>query len=169
MEEIKSKSELVQMVKSKRRELENLIESIPPSRLTETGVENDWSVKDIMAHISRWEHMMCEWIKDLQAGIIPDRPPPGQPWENLDQINASIFEENKQKPFSRVQAEFQSSYKSTLELIEITPERDLFEPGVFEWTKNNPLWYFIGGNTFWHYEEHIPSIRHRIEKWINSE
>lgn len=166
MEKINSKSELTQKIKSKRRELEEIIDSIPTSRLTDPGVENHWSAKDIMAHISRWERMMGEWIKDLQAGKTPDRPPPGEPWKDLDQINAAIFETNKDKPLTEVQTEFQSSYSDTLKLIEIISERDLLEPGRFDWTKNDPVWYLVGANTFWHYEEHIPSIKSWIENQI---
>ena len=120
-----------------------------------------------MAHISKWERMMCEWVADLQAGRIPDRPPPGEPWEDLDQFNADIFEENRDKPISNVKAEFESSYSDTLELVENSREKDLMEPGRFEWAKKNPLWYLVGANTFWHYEEHIPSIRGWMENQNN--
>ena len=166
MEKIKSKNELIQRIKTSRRELEEIIDSIPPNRLADPGVENNWSIKDVLAHISKWERMMCEWIRDLQGGITPDRPPPGEPWEDLDQINAAIYEKNRNVALSRVQAEFQSSHSGTLELVESTPEKDLLEPGRFEWTKNNPVWYLVGGNTFWHYEEHITSIRGWIENQV---
>jgi hypothetical protein len=115
-----------------------------------------------MAHISKWERMMCEWVMDLQAGKTPDRPPPGEPWEDLDQINMAIYLENQDKPLPRVQAEFHSSHKNTLELIESSPEQDFLEPGRFDWTKNDPVWYLVGANTFWHYDEHIPSINNWI-------
>lgn len=162
-ENIKSKSELIQKIKSRRRELEKIVNSVPGDRISEPGVENGWSVKDIIAHISKWERMMCEWVADLQAGRIPDRPPPGEPWEDLDQFNAAIFEENRDKTISSVRSEFESSYNDTLELVENSWERDLIEPGRFGWAKNNPLWYLVGANTFWHYEEHIPSIRGWME------
>ncbi len=163
VEKINTKSELLEKVKAKRLELEEVIKSIPSSRLAEPGVENNWSVKDILAHISRWEQMMCEWIRDLQAGITPNRPPPGTPWEDLDQINAGIFEENRHKSLSSVQAEFDSSYTDTLRFVESIPEEDLFEPGRFEWTNGNPVWYLVGANTFWHYDDHISSLRN----WAN--
>lgn len=38
-------------------------------------------------------------------------------------------------------------------------DADLFEKQRFAWMKGNALWQLIAGDTYEHYDEHLPSIR----------
>lgn len=164
MEEQMTKIKLLEKIRSSRQELEDCLDQIPRESMTIPGAENDWSVKDILAHITAWEGNMRLWIQQLTEGETPDRPAPGQPWKDLDQINKDIFERNRNKSLDVVQAEFERSYRDTITLVASTSEKDLVDIGRFEWTGSAPAWYLVGGNTFWHYEEHLPSLKN----WIDS-
>jgi hypothetical protein len=158
MEDQMTKRKLLELIKSERKKLEDCLAQISAEDRIIPGDENGWSVKDVMAHISAWEGKMRRWVEQIAAGDTPDRPPPGEPWPDLDQLNQHIYDENKGKSLAVVEAEFNNSYQETLRLVSSMPEADLIDPQRYEWTVNDPLYYLVGGNTFWHYEEHLISI-----------
>src|SRR5690242_5159711 len=77
------------------------------------GPQADWSVKDLIAHISFWERLMIDTIQKLTHGENP------QPLEDADTINPGVFRENMHRALEEVLAEFSGQ----LELIEaaLTP------------------------------------------------
>ena len=90
MEDQMTKRKLLELIKNERTKLEDRLDQISPEDKVTPGVENGWSVKDIMAHICVWEGKMRLWLEQILAGGIPDRPPPGEPWPDLDQLNHQI-------------------------------------------------------------------------------
>ncbi len=58
-----------------------------------------------------------------------------------------------------VLAEFDALEAQIVAAITAVSEADLFTLGRFPWQPaENPLWYMVGGNTFWHYSKHTPPI-----------
>jgi len=165
MEDQMTKNKLLDLIVSERKKLEDCLAQITAENKTLPGVENDWSVKDVMAHISAWEGKMRLWVEQIAAGVTPDRPPPGEPWPDLDQLNQRIYDDNRDKPLAAVETEFISSYQETLDLVSSMPEEDLIDPQRNEWSGSDPLYFLVGGNTFWHYEEHLASIN----EWIKNQ
>ena len=104
-------------------------------------------------------------LEECAAGKVPQRPAPGLTWDDLDKVNLQIYEQNKDKPLDEVLSEFHDSYQESLEIVKAFPEDDLIDPDRFDWREGDPLWHMVGGNTFWHYEEHEISIR----KWIKEQ
>ena len=54
-------------------------------RLTEAGVTGDWSVKDILAHVTTWE---AEALKHLPLILAGGRPPRYVRYGGIDAFNA---------------------------------------------------------------------------------
>ena len=46
---------------------------VPDARLVEPGVVDDWSVKDILAHVTTWEEEALEHLPLIIAGGTPPR------------------------------------------------------------------------------------------------
>lgn len=82
----------------------------------------------------------------------------------VDERNAIIFRENRDRPLELVIAESRQVYDRLLLVIKLVPEDDLISPHRFEryivpfWDRDQPLWKCIAGDSFEHYAEHIPSI-----------
>ena len=165
MEEQMTKVKLIELIEIQRRSLDQALTRLEESQMTIPGVESDLSVKDILAHISAWERKMCQWLEESAARKVPQRPAPGLNWDDLDMVNLQIYEQNKDKPLDEVLSEFHDSYQESLEIVKAFPEDDLIDPDRFDWREVDPLWQMVGGNTFWHYEEHEISIR----KWIQEQ
>jgi len=157
-----SKAELLQMAADGRAQLITLINRIPEKRMLETGVESDWSIKDILAHISAWEMKMSAAFSEIQTSDNPPDWPTTD--EAVDALNADFYATNQDKPLSQVLAEFQASYPQALAAAQALSEHDLFAPDRFAWREGRPLWWIVAGNTFGHYRDHIPNIEAWLEK-----
>ena len=83
--------------------------------------------------------------------------------EGVDDLNAIFYETNKDKPLAQVLADFAASYPRALTATEAMSETDLFDPDRFAWRNGRPLWWMVAGNTFGHYQDHIPNIHAWLE------
>ena len=158
--EPKTKAELLQFVQDGRIQLTTLIDQIPEKRMLEKGVETDWSIKDILAHITAWEAKMCAVFAEIQVSDAPPDWPATN--EAVDELNASFYADNQNKRLAQVLVEFAASYPEAVAATEAMSEDNLFNPDRFAWRAERPLWYIVAGNTFGHYWDHIPNI----EAWM---
>ncbi len=65
------------------------------SQLTESGVMGNWSVKDILAHVTTWEE---EALKYLPLIITGGRPPRYTRYGGIDAFNAQMTEQKRGHP-----------------------------------------------------------------------
>jgi hypothetical protein len=161
MSEKMTKAELLKLVRSARQRFEATLAKVPKERMDEPGVEAQWSVKDILAHIAAWERRMVQWAGETVRGIVPARASITE--EDLDRINEQIYLENRDRPPAEILTEFQESYTQVLGTVEETSEEDLIDAQRFEWRAGEPLWLMVAANTFWHYEEHGRAIHAWLE------
>jgi pimeloyl-ACP methyl ester carboxylesterase len=159
MEEQMTKPEILELIRSERENLETTLQGLSAEQMTELGVENHWSIKDILAHIAAWERRMIQWTEESLRGEVPQRPAPGTTWDDLDGLNEQIYLSNRDKPLDEVLAEFQSSHQAALKTVAALTETDLTDPQRFTWRQSDPLWHMVAGNTWWHYQEHGEAIR----------
>jgi len=157
-----TKAEIMKLLQSERRSLERVLAELSEGQMTQPGVENGWSVKDIMAHISDWEKRMVGWIGDSVRGEVPQRPAPGKTWDDLDRLNEQTYVLNKDRELRDVLADFHRSYERALARVEALTEEDLVDPQRFAWREGDPLWHMVAANTWEHYQEH----RESVEKWL---
>ena len=74
-----SKRELVDVIEHEHRNLLELLNSIPTSRYGETGVWGDqWTIKDLLAHLTEWEQMFLTWYRVGCEGGAPVLPEIGR-------------------------------------------------------------------------------------------
>ena len=158
MNEQMSKTRILESIQSGRKALQATLEGISEAQMTEPGVESDWSVKDILVHIAAWEGMMVGWVEASLRGEIPDRPPPGKTWDDLDGLNAQIYADNKDQALDEVWGDFQASHQRALSMVQAMTEEALLDPGRFEWLQGDPMWHLVAANTWWHYKEHHETI-----------
>jgi hypothetical protein len=158
MEEGMSKEKMIQEIQTERMRLEKTLEDIPEQQMITPGVEEDWAVKDLLAHITVWEQRMVAWLEQTIRDEVPEMLPPGLTWDDLDQWNEQTFQENRHLLLDQVLADFESSYSEALTAVEEISEEDLIDPDRFAWREGRPLWKMVAANTSWHYKEHEEAI-----------
>jgi hypothetical protein len=153
-----NKVELLSRIRSAYNHLENALSLVPPSRLTVTGVTQEWSVKDLTAHIHYWQDFLFSQIQAvLDNTVVMQQPLESQ--ADTDRINRQVVLASRDKPWAVVHLEFQQSTQRVLEIIESLSDVDLFTRGRFLAIDHEPLWVSIASETYEHYEEHLEHIR----------
>lgn len=156
-----NKNELLARIHSDRERLEAALASVDETRMNDTVLYGAWSVKDMLAHIGWWEQRATHIID----AVIHGQPPQGSvDSENIDQVNAKVYQENRSRSLSDVRQSEQAAYQTLLQLVEAMSEADLFDPQCFTWTKGQPLANWVIWNTYEHYAEHMVELQDWLKR-----
>jgi hypothetical protein len=155
-------AQLIEVMRTARSNWEALLAEAGEARLTEPGVEGNWSLKDIIAHITYFETWAADNVMAFRTGA--PRPQPEYTGLDVDEENARIYERLRAKPLAEVLQESQASFQRSLEAVQGLRDEDLYDPKFTrvpdaDWTAFD----LIEGDTFEHYNDHIISVR----AWLN--
>jgi hypothetical protein len=154
-----TKDTLLEAIRFERRRLEQKFAPLSPKEMIWPGSMDDWSVKDILAHIVDWEQRLIAWYQAGRRGEVPETPAPGMTWRDLPALNQEGFERHRDEPIELVMDRFQRSYQQILELVEAMSEEEIYTAGLYEWTGKESLYDYIAANTFKHYNWARSQIR----------
>lgn len=152
-----TKEELLARIEAARSRLEDQLARFDDAQMLQPGVEDDWSVKDLVAHIAGWTDRLVHLLEAALRDELPD------PWDDVDRANARIYAESKDLPLPDVMNNFHTSYQRMLRAIDVLTDADLNDPHRFEWTGGSELRDTIAGDTYEHYAEHDAAL----EAWID--
>jgi hypothetical protein len=151
------KQEILAALEGSREAFLDAIEGLSTEEMQQPGVIPDWSVKDILVHLTRWE---AELVKLLwQAGR--DQKPTTLHFSqaNVDETNARWFRESKTRDLERVLEDFHGVRNQTLRRVDDLPGKAFEDPSYFDWLEGEPLWKWVAGDSFEHEAEHADQIR----------
>ena len=155
------KHKTVEQLIEERRLFEATLDELSDEQMTVDSVIDNWTVKDILAHVTAWEVLLLEWIDMAYAGHSPDMPEPGQWTPYIEKFNRANYLENLNKPLAEVRQNFDQVYEKVLEAFRSLPEEDE-DPLWHLWYNNEPPWILF--RTFpEHYEEHRRQIAARFQ------
>ena len=159
-----TKSDLLEVIRTERAQLEALFEGLTDSQMEQPNVEASWSIKDILAHIAAWERLAFDRIHAAVSGA-PLSFPLIKGNEDVDQFNAKVYEQNKEQPLPEVQTEFHAAHRDFITQIEALEDDFLVKPLLFDWAGKLTAQVVISANTHWHYVEHAAAIT----KWLDKQ
>ena len=117
-----NKSELLTWLQEEYQEWESLLERIDPVRMDQVGVTSQWSFKDILAHLIPDNRRLVANLKAIQR----NEPEPPPPWpvhlQTDDEINAWIYETNRERSTRQVLDESNQVFQHLLKLVKELPE-----------------------------------------------
>ena len=154
---------ILERIQTEHRRLEGVIDALSYEQMQANGVVGEWSVKDILAHLSAWEGFFLCWYETGLCGELPEIPAPGFGWEEIDALNRHVYEEAHDRPLEEVLEDFRESYKRTLAAIELIPEDEMFKPGLYAWLGEGALAGYILANTAKHYRWAKKQVRRWLE------
>ena len=155
-------SSILECLDIERSAFESLLAQVHPAQRDAIPVQDDWTVKDILAHISAWELELLRWLEMAKAGEPPDIPAPGYWASYIGQYNAQAYARNRDRPLADVEREFQEIFARLREVMESLPE-DPTDPVWSVWYGGTPPWQLLA-EYYKHYEEHAVPIRN----WLQS-
>jgi len=157
-----TKAQLLELLRTKRAEWDATIASVPPSRMTETGVAGQWSVKDIIAHITHYESWYGDRMDEQLHGIA--YVPTEFDFMDFDQRNEIMYQKSKDTPLQDVLRESKQAFEKLIAGAEAHTEAFLIEPQKFGDAPPVIIWQMLRGDVYEHYGHHIESIK----SWLST-
>jgi hypothetical protein len=167
-----TKSELLTWLQEEYQQWEALLDEIGPARMDEPGVNGDWSMKDMVTHLTAWQPRASA---NLQAALRGEPEPP-PPWpahlQTDDEINAWIYESNRGRSVREVLDESRQVFRQLLAVVEELPE-DVRIEQVHQGARVYHLVRLGGqrfqpGESFDHFhDDHEPDVRAWLERVEN--
>ena len=118
------KSELLDWLQEEYRHWEALLEEIGTAHMDKPGVNGDWSIKDMVAHLYYgWQpRLIARTYQATQRG----EPEPPPPWpahlQTDDEINAWIYKSTHRRSVREVLDESQQVFQHLMAVVEGLPE-----------------------------------------------
>ena len=116
------------------------------AQLTQPGALGEWSVKDVLAHITTWEK---EALKHLPTVARGERPPRYASEGGIDAFNARTAEANRQLSLATVQQNFDRTHANLVRFLKESPAENF----TARFVKRLRL------DTYGHYNLHAKAIR----------
>ncbi len=131
--------------------LEQLLATLLPEEMAQPGLVGEWSVKDVLAHLTEWTQMVLGWYAAGLRGETPALPAPGYKWNQLPALNQHIYEKYRDEALADVLQGFHTTHRQIMALVESLSEEELFTPGRYDWARANALASYIVSCTSSHY------------------
>ena len=163
MEKQISKASLLHELRAARAEWDALMAEVGEGRMTEPGAAGDWSVKDVMAHLTSYSR----WFVNASEAHFRGELPPLNGTEGMDFEQRNLFwhQQTRDRSLAEVQAESQHLFSRLLEVVEAHSEEFLTQPQQFEGVPGPLLvWKMLEGDDYEHYRDHMRSIRAWLER-----
>ena len=125
------------------------------SQLMEPDVIGNWSVKDILAHVTTWEE---EALKYLPLIIIGGRPPRYIQYGGIDAFNAQMTEQKRGLGLSDVMKQLDETHRRLIDYIRSVPEE--------HFTRETRFRHRLRLDTYRHYPMHARAIREWRERSV---
>jgi hypothetical protein len=153
-----TRQELLAELDQEWARIERICFTLGEEAMCKPGAQDDWSVKDLLCHLSAWEKYLLDRLSYVLTGQTP-RYPVMQTWEDVHQFNAQVFEQNKDRPLTSVVIEFRSLYRGVMTVLEALDDELLNQPYSYDFSADKlTLLQLIRANTYEHYREHCIDI-----------
>ncbi len=144
-----NKSGLLKRLERAWEELKDSYADLEEHELLEPGVTGEWSVKDIIAHVSYWEEEALTYLPVILEGGRPPRY--SVLYGGIDAFNAGMTQESRKLSLSEVIQRRDLVHAKLLEFIRGVQEENFL--------KENRFRRRLRLDTYGHYQEHGQAIR----------
>ncbi len=108
---------LIQKYKEARTQFEAMVDAFPKEK-REIVLFGEWSLKDMLAHLTGWERQSLHQVASLLQGTSPR-------WVNdVDRFNAQSVQSSKLKNWETVYSELIASGNKIIQVYEQLPESE---------------------------------------------
>jgi len=140
--------DFIERLKKDRSDYVMLWDGLTEEQMTQVpGPQADWSVKDLIAHLTWWQDHMVEWVTMAINGetVIRD--------ETIEEVNERVYQEKKDLLLETVLAEWDASYPKVIALVETMTDEQINDSTVAN-IEGHALMHFLIGDSFGHYDTH---------------
>ena len=158
MPDHKTQADLIEAINRDYAVWESHLMRAGKDRMEIQGVVGEWTIKDVIAHIT--------WSENEMVMVLKTRVLAGSELWNipLDERNQVIYEQNRSRPVDEVINEARQVHADLMVEIEKLTDADLnTDTSIRDMIPGVTLWEMLEGNTFKHYREHSE----HLAGWLN--
>jgi hypothetical protein len=146
-----TKAQLLEAMQSEHAALDKVLAALTPEQMTSVSHATQWSIKDVLVHLTAWEQMCLGWYKAGRRGQTPHLPAEGFNWAQIPALNRQIYEAHRASPLAEVRQQYHASYQHMLKTVQAIREEELFTLRLYAWTNKNALAAYFISATSSHY------------------
>lgn len=121
------------------------------AQLATPGVVENWSVKDILAHVTTWEQEALKYLPVILAG---DKTPRySAMYGGIDAFNAQMTQQKRGLSLAEVQRQLDDTHRKLIDYVQTVPDENFAQENRFRRR--------LRFDTYRHYPEHT----HMIQDW----
>ena len=143
------------------------LEPLPDEALLQPGAVGEWSLKDLLVHLTLWESELVTALMKIDQGKRPSNFI--QALDNVERYNAEQQARFEGRDLGLV---FDDYHRVRVNLEQWLPEfseRALHDPRRYKWSPGRSLAQLIEESSFGHEEEHLPEIEAFAARWLADE
>jgi hypothetical protein len=153
-----ARSELLTEFEQEWGKVEHICAGMSQADMVTPGVKGEWSIKDILCHLSAWEKYLLDRLGMVMTGQPPQYPVMTS-WDDVHRFNAQVYSDNKDRSLSSVVIEFRSLYRGVMTVIEALRDDQFTQPYSYDFPDDAlSLLQLIRANTYVHFREHRIAI-----------
>jgi hypothetical protein len=151
------KEKLLSALTTGRADFLTAIQGLSDQEMQNPGVVEQWSVKDILVHLTRWEAEIIKLLWQAKQGITPTTVHFSP--TSVDDLNEIWYKESQTRSLKIVMDDFLGVRKQTVRRVEEISQSVLIDPQQYAWLNGKQLWEWIAVDSFEHEAEHGEQIR----------
>ena len=155
-----TKNQLLEKIRASRQALTAVLESVPPERRDEPGVSGDWSVKDILVHLTYWEGQLVTLLFQLRGGSAPATV--HFSGKDLEEINAAWFRQGRERTWEQAWRDFTGLGAQIPRRVGEFSDAELSTVKLHPKLRGRSLTVWIASDSYEHEDEH----RETIQIWL---
>ncbi|HEY3194505.1 MAG TPA: ClbS/DfsB family four-helix bundle protein [Candidatus Dormibacteraeota bacterium] len=145
------KPELIRAMRNSHQSVADAIEHLPDERLLAPAMDN-WTGKDLLAHMASWHDHSVLVIEGLRAGRQPYDG--SDPANTTDAINERTRRDHLDDPPELTRRAFNESFTRLLAALEPVTDEELFAAARWPWLGGEALVETILWDSSRHYDAH---------------
>jgi len=122
---------------------------LPDAQLTEPGVTGNWSVRDVLAHVTVWEEEALKYLPLILDGGKPPRY--STTYGGIDAFNALMLEQKSALSLSQVRSQLDETHRRLVNYLKNVPEE--------HFVTDTPFRHRLRLDTYSHYPIHARLIQ----------
>ena len=163
-----NKPDLITAADQGYQKLMRFVEALTPTQKEATFnfEDRDRNLRDVLAHLVEWHHMMSRWYTEGMAGTKPKIPGEGYTWQTLPALNRVIWEQAQTISLAQATADLASTHSDMMVLINAHSDEELFTKKLYSWTGTTSLSAYLISSTSSHYDWALTKLKKAVKTWL---
>lgn len=143
------------ILRAARQEFKTLVELVPPAERDSKPIHDDWTLKDVVGHLTDWENLVVAGLRQL---LLDQAPQFNVTITEFAAFDKSRVQARRSQSWSQVWQDFNRSRKALDDVFQQFPELFLKHTLVTPWGKEMPAYFWLT-ICFGHDHEHAADLR----------